>query len=81
MILAMGVLFLSVSAGDAAAFDEAPRVTAPSGLALNFPDSPNFLGVSPKLAPIWETPLGPQGLDCDQADLLRARGGEPMSDA
>jgi hypothetical protein len=68
----MGVLFLSVSAGDAAAFDEAPRVTAPCGLALNFPDSPNFLRVSPKLAPIWETPPRPQGLDRYPSDLLRA---------
>jgi hypothetical protein len=30
----MGVLFLSVSAGDAAAFEEAPRVTAPSWVGV-----------------------------------------------
>ena len=34
IILAMGVLCLSRSAGDAAAFDEAPRVTAPGWVGV-----------------------------------------------
>ena len=86
MILAMGLSFSLLAAGDAAASEnQAPRVTAPSWAFEIVPrrttpgsavdgvggQTPNEKGVIAGLARIWERPQGLQGLPPGSGQIPR----------